>query len=213
MNAIRIVVVDDHPIVRAGLQGLLVTQPDFEIVGEAANGRDGVAVVERVRPDVVTMDLRMPEMEGVAAIRAIKAAHPAVHVLVLTTYDTDAEILRAVEAGATGYLLKETPRDELFRAVRATARGESVLSPSVATRLVVKSHAPEEQELSQRELEVLELVARGTSNKIVARDLKISEATVKTHLLHIFGKLRVDDRTAAVTVALERGVLRLDRGR
>ena len=213
MNAIRIVVVDDHPIVRAGLQGLLATQPDFEIVGEAANGRDGVAVVERVRPDVVTMDLRMPEMEGVAAIRAIKAAHPAVHVLVLTTYDTDAEILRAVEAGATGYLLKETPRDELFRAVRATARGESVLSPSVATRLVVKSHAPEEQELSQRELEVLELVARGTSNKIVARDLKISEATVKTHLLHIFGKLRVDDRTAAVTVALERGVLRLDRGR
>ena len=213
MTTIRIVVVDDHPIVRAGLQGLLATQADFEIVGEAANGRDGVAVVDRTRPDVVTMDLRMPGLEGVGAIRAIKAAHPAVHVLVLTTYDTDAEILRAVEAGATGYLLKETPRDELFRAVRATARGESVLSPSVATRLVVKARAPEEQDLSQRELEVLELVARGTGNKIIARDLKISEATVKTHLLHIFGKLHVDDRTAAVTVALERGVLRLDRGR
>lgn len=213
MTTIRIVVVDDHPIVRAGLQGLLATQADFEIVGEAANGRDGVAVVDRTRPDVVTMDLRMPGLEGVGAIRAIKAAHPAVHVLVLTTYDTDAEILRAVEAGATGYLLKETPRDELFRAVRATARGESVLSPSVATRLVVKARTPEEQDLSQRELEVLELVARGTGNKIIARDLKISEATVKTHLLHIFGKLHVDDRTAAVTVALERGVLRLDRGR
>jgi len=213
VTTIRIVVVDDHPIVRAGLQGLLATQADFEIVGEAANGRDGVAVVDRTRPDVVTMDLRMPGLEGVGAIRAIKAAHPAVHVLVLTTYDTDAEILRAVEAGATGYLLKETPRDELFRAVRATARGESVLSPSVATRLVVKARAPEEQDLSQRELEVLELVARGTGNKIIARDLKISEATVKTHLLHIFGKLHVDDRTAAVTVALERGVLRLDRGR
>ena len=213
MTTIRIVVVDDHPIVRAGVQGLLATQADFEIVGEAANGRDGVAVVDRTRPDVVTMDLRMPGLEGVGAIRAIKAAHPAVHVLVLTTYDTDAEILRAVEAGATGYLLKETPRDELFRAVRATARGESVLSPSVATRLVVKARAPEEQDLSQRELEVLELVARGTGNKIIARDLKISEATVKTHLLHIFGKLHVDDRTAAVTVALERGVLRLDRGR
>ena len=213
MTTIRIVVVDDHPIVRAGVQGLLATQADFEIVGEAANGRDGVAVVDRTRPDVVTMDLRMPGLEGVGAIRAIKAAHPAVHVLVLTTYDTDAEILRAVEAGATGYLLKETPRDELFRAVRATARGESVLSPSVATRLVVKARTPEEQDLSQRELEVLELVARGTGNKIIARDLKISEATVKTHLLHIFGKLHVDDRTAAVTVALERGVLRLDRGR
>jgi len=213
VTTIRIVVVDDHPIVRAGLQGLLATQADFEIVGEAANGRDGVAVVDRTRPDVVTMDLRMPGLEGVGAIRAIKAAHPAVHVLVLTTYDTDAEILRAVEAGATGYLLKETPRDELFRAVRATARGESVLSPSVATRLVVKARTPEEQDLSQRELEVLELVARGTGNKIIARDLKISEATVKTHLLHIFGKLHVDDRTAAVTVALERGVLRLDRGR
>ena len=213
MTTIRIVVVDDHPIVRAGLQGLLATQADFEIVGEAANGRDGVVVVDRTRPDVVTMDLRMPELEGVGAIRAIKAAHPAVHVLVLTTYDTDAEILRAVEAGATGYLLKETPRDELFHAIRATARGESVLSPSVATRLVVKARAPEEQDLSQRELEVLELVARGTGNKIIARDLKISEATVKTHLLHIFGKLHVDDRTAAVTVALERGVLRLDRGR
>ena len=213
MNTIRIVVVDDHPIVRAGLQGQLATQPDFDIVGEAVNGRDAIAVIDRTRPDVVTMDLRMPELEGVGAIRAIKAAHPEVHVLVLTTYDTDAEILRAVEAGATGYLLKETPRDELFRAVRATARGESVLSPSVATRLVNRAGAPEELELSQRELEVLELVARGTSNKIIARDLKISEATVKTHLLHIFGKLRVDDRTAAVTVALERGVLRLDRGR
>ena len=209
MTPIRVVVCDDHPIIRAGLQGLLAAHDEFEVVGEAADGREAVAVVARTRPDVVLMDLRMPELDGVGAIRLMCAAAPGLHVLVLTTYDTDADILRAVEAGATGYLLKETPREELFAAIRATARGQSVLSPSVASRLVSRAREPVERALSGREVEVLRLVARGTSNKLIARDLSISEATVKTHLLHIFGKLGVDDRTAAVTTAVERGILRL----
>jgi DNA-binding NarL/FixJ family response regulator len=156
----------------------------------------------------------MPVQDGVATIRALKAERPSApkppQVLVLTTYDTDTDILHAVEAGATGYLLKDSPPEELFRAVRATALGHSVLSPTVASRLVGRTRKPEAGTLSTREIEVLTLVARGTINKIIARDLRISEATVKTHLLHIFAKLGVDDRTAAVTVALERGILRLE---
>jgi DNA-binding NarL/FixJ family response regulator len=209
MTRIRIVIADDHPIVRSGLTGLLASQDDFEVVGEASNGREAVAVVQRMRPDVVLTDLRMPELDGVGAIREMCAAHPALKVLVLTTYDTDADILRAVEAGATGYLLKETPRDELFAAIRATALGKSALSPSVASRLVGRARQPSEKTLSAREIEVLMLVAKGTSNKLIARELEIGETTVKTHLLHIFAKLGVDDRTAAVTTAVERGVIRL----
>lgn len=207
MSRITLVVADDHPIVRAGLQGLLASQPDFEVVGEAANGREVVALVERFAPAVALVDLRMPVLDGVGATREIRQRAPGTQVLILTTYDTDADVLRAIEAGATGYLLKETPREELFRAVRATARGQSVLSPSVASRLVGLARGTDERSLSPRELEVLTLVARGTSNKLIARDLGISEATVKTHLLHIFGKLGVDDRTAAVTTAIERGIL------
>jgi DNA-binding NarL/FixJ family response regulator len=214
VSRIRIVLADDHPVVRAGIAGLLATQPDFEVVGDAANGKEALALVDALRPDVLLVDLRMPVQDGVATIRALRAERPGApkppHVLVLTTYDTDSDILHAVEAGATGYLLKDSPPDELFRAVRATAQGHSVLSPAVATRLVGHTRRPETGTLSVRELEVLTLVARGTINKIIARDLRISEATVKTHLLHIFAKLGVDDRTAAVTVALERGVLRLD---
>ena len=214
MSRIRIVLADDHPVVRAGIAGLLATQPDFEVVGDAANGREALALVEALQPDVLLVDLRMPVQDGVATIRALRAERPGApkppHVLVLTTYDTDSDILHAVEAGATGYLLKDSPPEELFRAVRATAQGHSVLSPAVATRLVGHARKPETGTLSARELEVLTLVARGTINKIIARDLRISEATVKTHLLHIFAKLSVDDRTAAVTVALERGVLRLE---
>jgi len=214
VSRIRIVLADDHPVVRAGIAGLLATQPDFEVVGDAANGKEALALVDALRPDVLLVDLRMPVQDGVATIRALRAERPGApkppHVLVLTTYDTDSDILHAVEAGATGYLLKDSPPDELFRAVRATAQGHSVLSPAVATRLVGHTRRPETGTLSARELEVLTLVARGTINKIIARDLRISEATVKTHLLHIFAKLGVDDRTAAVTVALERGVLRLD---
>ena len=209
MTPIRIVIADDHPIVRSGLMGLLASQDDFDVVAEASDGRELVAAVQRTRPDVVLTDLRMPALDGVGAIREMCAAHPGLKVLVLTTYDTDADILRAVEAGATGYLLKETPREELFGAIRATALGKSVLSPSVASRLVGRTRDPGEKSLSAREIEVLMLVARGTSNKLIARALEIGETTVKTHLLHIFAKLGVDDRTAAVTTAVERGIIRL----
>ncbi|RDI96589.1 DNA-binding response regulator [Meiothermus sp. QL-1] len=210
MNRIRILLADDHPVVRAGLLGLLSSQPDFEVVGEAADGQEVLEAVERLAPRVVLMDLRMPRLDGVSAIRQIRARFPQVEVLVLTTYDTDRDILRAIEAGATGYLLKDVPREELFRAVRLCARGESVLSPPVAARLLGRMRGPVEENLSVREIEVLSLVAKGLSNKEIARKLKISEATVKTHLLHTFSKLGVDDRTAAVTVALERGILRLE---
>ncbi|MDT7919544.1 MAG: response regulator transcription factor [Meiothermus sp.] len=206
---IRLLLVDDHPVVRAGLSGLLSSQPDFEVVGEASNGLEALGLLELVGADVVLMDLRMPQMDGVTAIRQVRARFPKVQVLVLTTYDTDSEIVRAVEAGATGFLLKDVPREELFRAVRLCAKGEAVLSPPVAARLLGRMRGPGEETLSVRELEVLALVAKGFSNKEIARKLKISEATVKTHLLHTFEKLGVDDRTAAVTVALERGILRL----
>jgi DNA-binding NarL/FixJ family response regulator len=209
MTTIRIVIADDHPIFRAGLQGLLSAQEDFEVVGEAANGREAIAVVRHAAPNVLLVDLQMPELDGLGAIREIRAVAPDTRILVLTTYDSDADILRAVEAGATGYLLKDTPREELFKAIRATARGDSVLSPSVASKLIGRARGPMARALSAREIEVLALVARGVSNKIIAKDLRISEATVKTHLLHIFAKLGVDDRTAAVTAAMEKGVLRL----
>jgi DNA-binding NarL/FixJ family response regulator len=209
MNAIRIVIADDHPIFRAGLQGLLSAQEDFQVVGEAANGKEAVAVVRHASPDVLLVDLQMPELDGVSAIREIRRIAPGTRILVLTTYDSDGDILRAVEAGATGYLLKDTPREELFKAIRATAHGDSVLSPSVASKLIGRARGPVERSLSAREIEVLTLVARGISNKIIGKDLRISEATVKTHLLHIFAKLGVDDRTAAVTAAIEKGVLRL----
>lgn len=206
---IRILLVDDHPVVRAGLSGLLASQPDFEVVGEASHGVEALALINTLKPDVVLMDLRMPLLDGVSAIRQIRASGARPQVLVLTTYDTDSEIVRAVEAGATGYLLKDVPREELFRAVRLCARGEAVLSPPIAARLLGRMRGAREENLSVRELEVLALVAKGLSNKEIARKLKISEATVKTHLLHAFSKLGVDDRTAAVTVALEKGILRL----
>ncbi len=210
MERIRLLIVDDHEVVRAGLQGMLASQPDFEVAGEAADGIEAVEMVERVRPEVILMDLRMPRMNGVEAIRRIRARWPEVHILVLTTYDTDADILPAIEAGATGYLLKDIPRDELFRAVRAASRGESVLAPPVAARLMGRMRAPAEESLSEREIEVLTLVARGASNREIAHALHISEATVKSHLIHIFGKLGVSDRTAAVTTGLERGIIRLE---
>jgi DNA-binding NarL/FixJ family response regulator len=207
---IRIVLADDHAMVRAGIAGLLGTQQDLTVVGEASSGDAAVALVERLRPDVLLCDLRMPAMDGVATLLELRRRELEVRVLVLTTYDTDADILRSIEAGATGYLLKEAPSEDLFRAVRDTAAGHTVLSPSVASRLVARTRGPARASaLSPRELTVLDLVARGAINKHIARDLRISEATVKTHLLHIFEKLGVDDRTAAVTVALERGMLRL----
>jgi DNA-binding NarL/FixJ family response regulator len=203
-----VLIVDDHPVVRDGLRGMLAGQQDLEVVGEAADGAEAVALVGRLRPDVVLMDLRMPGLDGVGAIRRLGADSPA-RVLVLTTFDTDTDVVRAIEAGATGYLLKDTPREELFRAIRAAHRGESVLAPTVATKLLGHTRAPAPAgPLSARELEVLRLVARGATNREVGATLFISEATVKTHLLHMFEKLGVSDRTAAVTAALERGLLR-----
>jgi DNA-binding NarL/FixJ family response regulator len=209
MSLIRILITDDHPVVREGLAGMLAAQPDFEVVGEAADGETAVALHQSLSPDVTLMDLRMPGMDGVGAIEAIKARQPSANILVLTTYDSDADILRAIEAGATGYLLKDTPREELFRAIRAAAAGESVLAPTVAARIMTHMRAPAEENLSTREIEVLQLVAKGHSNKEIGKALHISIATVKTHLIHIYNKLGVDDRTAAVTTALEKGIITL----
>ena len=207
---IRLLIADDHPVVRDGLRGMLAGQPDLEVVGEAATGAEALALVPRVRPDVALVDLRMPELDGVATIRALRERHPQVRVLVLTTFDTETDVVSAIEAGATGYLLKDAPRAELFRAIRAAARGEAVLAPAVATRLVGQLREPAAPALTARELQTLELVARGATNREIAARLHVSEATVKTHLVHAFGKLGVSDRTAAVTVALERRLLRLD---
>jgi DNA-binding NarL/FixJ family response regulator len=206
---ISVLIVDDHPVVRAGLRDMLSGEGDIEVVGEAGDGSEALALIERLGPDVALMDLRMPGVDGVEAIARISEAYPRTKVLVLTTYDSDADILRAIEAGATGYLLKDTPRQELYDAVRATARGRSVLAPVVTTRLMRTMRQPAGEKLSDRETEVLSFVSRGLSNREIARSLHISEATVKTHLIHVFGKLGVADRTAAVTVALERGIIRL----
>lgn len=208
-DPIRVVIADDHPVVRTGLRGMLETQTDIEVVGEAENGKQAVSLAGRLEPDVVLMDLQMPVLDGVSATEQICARLSHTHVLVVTTYDTDADITRAIGAGAIGYLLKDAPRDDLFDAIRAASRGESVLTPSVASRVMEIMRSPDPETLSGREVEVLTEVAEGKSNKEIAKVLFISEATVKTHLIHIFSKLGVDDRTAAVTVALERGVLRL----
>jgi DNA-binding NarL/FixJ family response regulator len=204
---IRLLIADDHPVVRDGLSGMFTADPGFEVLGEAGDGAEAVRLAQVLRPDVILMDLRMPEMDGVSAIAELARRGVASRVLVLTTYDTDSHVLSAIEAGATGYLLKDAPRAELLRAVRAAARGEAVLSPSVATRLIGRVRAPEAGPLSQRELEVLELVAGGNTNREAAGRLFISEATVKTHLLHIYAKLGVSDRAAAVAEAFNRGLL------
>jgi DNA-binding NarL/FixJ family response regulator len=209
MNKIRLVIADDHPVVRDGLRGMLESQADFEVIGEAADGEAAILRAIEMQPDLILMDLRMPILDGVSAIREIKKRLPAMQVLVLTTYDSDADILPAIEAGATGYMLKDCTREELFHAVRAARAGEPVLAPAVAKRLMGKMRLPAEEKLSSRELEVLQLVAGGDSNGDIANRLHISQATVKSHLIHIFGKLGVSDRTAAVTVALQRGLIRL----
>jgi len=207
--SIRVLLADDHQVVRVGLHAMLDPSPDIEVVGEAGDGGQAIALVCGLDPDVVLMDLRMPEIDGVAAIARLREVAPDVAVLVLTTYDTDADIVRAIEAGATGYLLKDATRDELLGAIRSAAAGRSALAPTVASRLVARMAAPARSALSAREIEVLELVALGRTNKEIARILHLSEATVKTHLVHSFSKLGVEARTEAVTVALDRGIIRL----
>ena len=204
---IRMIIVDDHPVVRDGLRGIFAADDAFEVVGEAADGPEALVVAMRTNPDVVLMDLRMPKMSGAEVIRRLREQTPGIRVLVLTTFDNDADVLPAIKQGATGYLLKDTPRADLRRAVRAAARGETVLSPSVAGVLTRKVHTPEQRTLSRREVEVLGLIARGATNREVAAKLFITEATVKTHLLHIFAKLKVNDRAAAVAAAYETGLL------
>jgi DNA-binding NarL/FixJ family response regulator len=249
-SAIRLLIVDDHPVVRDGLTGMFAAAPEFEVVGQAGDGAEAVRLAGALGPDVILMDLRMPGMDGVAAITELGRQGSAARVLVLTTYDTDSYVLPAIEAGATGYLLKDAPSDDLLRAVRAAARGDAVLAPSVAARLMSRIREPAAaagagddpgtggsgtgagtgsgaragagtaagnapgtggalaEPLSQRELEILELVATGTTNREAAARLFISEATVKTHLLHIYAKLGVNDRAAAVAVGFSHGLLR-----
>jgi DNA-binding NarL/FixJ family response regulator len=206
---IRLMIVDDHPVVRNGLIGMFSAADGFEVVGEAADGAEAARRAQGLSPDVILMDLRMPEMDGVSAIRALVASGSAARILVLTTYDSDGDVLSAIEAGATGYMLKDAPPAELFSAVRAAAQGNSTLSPAVATRVVgqMRGVDGEDPPLSQRELEVLELVAQGVSNRDAADRLFISQATVKTHLVHIYEKLGVNDRAAAVAEGFNRGLL------
>lgn len=209
---VRLLLVDDHPVVRTGLRGMFESDPGFEVVGEAADGGTGATMAAELRPDLVLMDLQMPGVDGVEGIRRIRSVPGGPPVLVLTTYDSDAQILRAIEAGAAGYLLKDAPREELFAAVRSAAAGGSPLAPAVAARILGRmagGGSARSDILTLRELDVVRLVARGASNREIARDLTISEATVKTHLLKIFEKLGVADRTSAVTTAMERGLIEL----
>jgi DNA-binding NarL/FixJ family response regulator len=204
---IKLLIADDHPVVRDGLSSMFLRDPEFEVLGEAPDGAEAVRLAQVLRPDVILMDLRMPGMDGVAAITELAKRGVTARVLVLTTYDTDSHVLPAIEAGATGYLLKDAPRAELLRAVRAAADGQAVLSPSVAARLMNRVRAAGAGPLSHRELEVLQLVAAGTTNREAAARLFITEATVKTHLLNIYGKLGVSDRAAAVAEGFHRGLL------
>ncbi|MFD7259148.1 response regulator [Streptomyces sp. NPDC059874] len=208
-RTITLIIVDDHPVVRDGLRGMFESAPGFEVLGEASNGVEAVELAGRLDPDVVLMDLRMPRGGGVEAIAELARRGARSKVLVLTTYDTDSDTLPAIEAGATGYLLKDAPREDLFTAVHAAADGRTVLSPAVASRLVSRVRAPSATRaaLSAREREVLVLVAKGTANREIARTLFISEATVKTHLTHLYAKLGVNDRAAAVAAAYDRGIL------
>lgn len=206
---IRVIVADDHPIVRSGIVGLIALDTGLEVVAQASDGAEAVELAAQLRPDVVLMDLRMPGTSGIEATARITEDLPDVRVLVLTTYETDDDILGAIEAGASGYLLKAAPHEEIVAGIRSVAEGHTVLAPSIAATLVtrMRSERVDRPALSARELEVLRLVAAGHSNPEIGRALFIGEATVKTHLLHVFEKLGVSDRTRAVTLALELGIL------
>jgi len=217
MAEIKILIVDDHEVVRNGLSTMLEREEDFTVIGEAQNGLEAVDKVNALKPDVVLMDLRMPEMDGVEAMRRIKAEQDDAKFLVLTTFDTDEYIFDAIEAGAKGYLLKDTSREELFRAVRTVNRGESLIEPGVVSKVLNRlialsqqaANGPDQGALSDRELEVLQSMARGSANKQIASDLSITESTVKTHVANIFQKLDVSHRTEAVTKAMSQGIIKL----
>ena len=210
-ETIRILVADDHPIVRDGLIAILGTQPDFEVVGTASNGLEVVAQAANLRPDVLLLDLEMPQMDGVQALETLRAQSISVHVIVFTAFDTDERILGAVQAGAEGYLLKGAPREELFEAIRVVNEGGSLLQPIVMTKLLrhisQRDDAKSVETLSPREREVLQLMARGLQNKEIAAELVISERTVKFHVSSILGKLGAGNRTEAVTMALHQGII------
>ena len=216
MEEIKILIVDDHAVVRDGLVTMLSRQTDFAVAGEAVNGLEAVEKARQLKPDVILMDLRMPELDGVGAMNQIREQDEDVKFIVLTTYDTDEYIFDAIDAGAKGYLLKDASREDLFQSVRAVHRGESLIEPGVAAkvldRLAQMSRQARDggpQVLSERELEVLRLMAAGAANKNIASDLAISESTVKTHVTNIFQKLEVNHRTEAVTQALQRGIIKL----
>lgn len=214
MDAIKILIADDHPVVREGLNSMLSREVDFKVIGEAKDGAETVNKVAELRPDVVLMDLRMPEMDGVEAMRRIRTTDPQVKFIILTTYSDDDYIFSGIEAGARAYLLKDAPREELFKAIRSVYRGESLIQPVVASKLLdrfsqLSRRTPSGEELSERELEVLCLMAKGAANKEISAELKIAQSTVKTHITNIFQKLGVNDRTEAVTQALKRGIIRL----
>jgi len=214
VEVIKILIVDDHPVVREGISAMLKREPDFKIVGEASNGREAIERARELEPDVVLMDLRMPEIDGVEAITRIKAEKPEIKFIILTTYSDDEYIFKGIAAGARAYLLKDAPREELFRAIRTVSRGESLIQPVVASKVLDKlaelskiTTSPEA--LSEREIEVLNLVAKGVSNKDIADQLSITQSTVKTHITSIFQKLDVTTRTEAVTTALKKGIIQL----
>lgn len=207
MSALRILIADDHPIVRAGVRALFDASPDIDVVGEAATGEEALALSRHLAPDVVLCDLRMGDgMDGIAATRALRALAPAPAVIILTTFDRDIELLGAIEAGASGYVLKDSPPDAIVRAVRDAAAGRLALTAELSERVVQVLRAPRVR-LTEREQDVLRLLDEGASNQHIAKTLFVSEATVKTHLVHIFAKLGVDTRSRAVAVARERGLL------
>ncbi len=213
-EAIRILIADDHPIVRQGLATVLNQEEDLEVVGLAENGLEAVARARELRPDIILMDLQMPEMDGVEAIHQIKEEAPDIGIIILTTYDADDYIFRGIEAGARGYLLKDSPPEEVLKAIRTVDKGESLVQPRVASRLLDRfiqlAGAPDTGEvLSPREVEVLQLMAKSTVNKEIATELLIGESTVKTHIVHIFNKLGAKGRTEAVAEAARRGIIRL----
>ncbi len=211
---IKILIADDHPVVREGLSAMLSKEYDIQVVGEAENGTEAIKKASELQPDVVLMDLRMPELDGVEAMRQIRVKNPEMKFIVLTTYDNDEYIFKGIEAGARAYLLKDAPREELFEAIRAVYKGESLIQPAVAGKVLdrfaeLSRQVQVPEALSGREVEVLDLMAKGAANKLIAATLSIGESTVKTHIQSIFQKLGVGDRTEAVTQAIKKGIIRL----